>query len=93
MTVPLVTSRDSTGLGGRTRHFALDFRPAYSPELNSPIERVWELARRRPAHALCRKSQRRHQRSRGRIRNLHNPQRGLTTTMRNYLRRNVFNTG
>ena len=30
-------------------HFALDFLPAYSPELN-PIERVWKLTRRRCLH-------------------------------------------
>jgi hypothetical protein len=30
-------------------HFALDFLPPYSPELN-PIERVWKLARRRCLH-------------------------------------------
>lgn len=29
--------------------FALDFLPAYSPELN-PIERVWKLTRRRCLH-------------------------------------------
>ena len=30
-------------------HFALDFLPAYSPQLN-PIERVWKLTRRRCLH-------------------------------------------
>ncbi len=30
-------------------HFALDFLPPYSPELN-PIERVWKLTRRRCLH-------------------------------------------
>jgi transposase len=30
-------------------HFALDYLPAYSPELN-PIERVWKLTRRRCLH-------------------------------------------
>lgn len=30
-------------------HFALDFLPAYSPELN-PIERVWKLTRRQCLH-------------------------------------------
>jgi hypothetical protein len=30
-------------------HFALDFLPAYSPELN-PLERVWKLTRRRCLH-------------------------------------------
>jgi len=30
-------------------HFALDYLPAYSPELN-PIERVWKLTRRRCVH-------------------------------------------
>jgi len=33
----------------RVEHFALDFLPAYSPELN-PIERVWKLTRRRCLH-------------------------------------------
>ena len=33
----------------QTNHFALDFLPPYSPELN-PIERVWKLARRRCLH-------------------------------------------
>ena len=30
-------------------HFALDYLPAYSPELN-PIERLWKLTRRRCLH-------------------------------------------
>ncbi len=34
---------------GRADRFALDYLPAYSPELN-PIERVWELTRRRCLH-------------------------------------------
>jgi len=39
-----------TGSGGRgARRFALDYLPAYSPELN-PIERVWKLTRRRCLH-------------------------------------------
>jgi transposase len=33
----------------QAEHFALDFLPAYSPELN-PIERVWKLTRRRCLH-------------------------------------------
>src|SRR5208337_4955538 len=34
---------------GHTDRFALDYLPAYSPELN-PIERVWKLTRRRCLH-------------------------------------------
>jgi transposase len=33
----------------RADHFALDYLPPYSPELN-PIERVWKLTRRRCLH-------------------------------------------
>ncbi len=33
----------------QTDHFALDFLPPYSPELN-PIERVWKLTRRLAVH-------------------------------------------
>ncbi len=33
----------------QTKHFALDFLPPYSPELN-PAERVWKLTRRKRLH-------------------------------------------
>lgn len=36
----------------RASRFALDFLPAYSPELN-PMERVWKLTRRLCLHNRC----------------------------------------
>jgi transposase len=49
--MPVITTPACTDHGGTNTppHFALDFLPAYSPELN-PIERVWKLTRRRCLH-------------------------------------------
>ena len=50
-TMPVITTPACTDpwREQHAHHFALDFLPPYSPELN-PIERVWKLTRRRCLH-------------------------------------------